>query len=50
MMSETEYNNLMENIFVLGNEANYKHIMNSIEQLEKGHGRRRKLIEVGDIE
>lgn len=50
MMSETQYNNLMENIFVMGNKENYQHIMKSIEQLEKGHGKRRKLIEVEDIE
>lgn len=46
MISEAEYNNLMENIFVMGNKANYQHIMKSIEQLEKGHAKKRELIEV----
>ncbi|MDD7389004.1 MAG: type II toxin-antitoxin system Phd/YefM family antitoxin [Lachnospiraceae bacterium] len=36
MMSEESYNNLMENIHVMGNKANYDWLMQSKEQLEKG--------------
>lgn len=35
-LSEEKYNNLMENIYVLGNEANYDWLMESKEQLETG--------------
>lgn len=46
MMSETEYNNILENIFVMGNKTNYEHIMKSIDQLKKGHAKKKNLIEV----
>ena len=36
MLSEETYNNLMENIYVMGNKANYDWLMESKEQLEKG--------------
>lgn len=36
MISEESYNNLMENIHVLGNKANYDWLMESKTQLESG--------------
>ena len=36
MLSEESYNNLMENIYVLGEKANYDWLMESKAQLEKG--------------
>ena len=36
MLSEETYNNLMENVYVMGNKANYDWLMESKSQLEKG--------------
>ena len=36
MLSEESYNNLMENIHVMGNKANYDWLMESKAQLERG--------------
>ena len=46
MLSEESYNNLMENVYVMGNKANYDWLMESKEQLEKGKASVRSLIEV----
>lgn len=46
MLSEESYNNLMENIHVMGNKANFDWLMESLSQLEKGNVFARKLIEV----
>ena len=46
MLSEESYNNLIENIHVMGNKANYDWLMESKEQLEKGKYFQKKLIEV----
>lgn len=46
MISEETYNNLMENIHVMGNKANYDWLMESKAQLEKGNLSRHDLIEV----
>ncbi len=46
MLSEVSYNNLMENIHVMGNKANYDWLMESKEQLEKGNCIKKELIEV----
>ena len=35
MLSEESYNNLIENIYVMGNKANYDWLLESKEQLEK---------------
>lgn len=37
MLSEETYNNLMENIYVMGNKTNYDWLMESKSQLEKGN-------------
>lgn len=36
MLSEESYNNLMENIHVMGNKANYDRLMESKAQLDNG--------------
>ena len=46
MLSEESYNNLMENIHVMGNKANYDWLMESKEQLEKSKCFKKELIEV----
>ena len=45
MLSEESYNNLMENIHVLGNKSNYDWLMESKAQLEKGKFSTHELIE-----
>ena len=46
MLSEEAYNNLMENVYVMGNKANYDWLMESKAQLDKGNVSMRKLVEV----
>ena len=46
MLSEESYNNLMENIYVMGNKANYDWLLESKAQLEKGNISVKKLLEV----
>jgi antitoxin YefM len=36
MLSEESYNNMMENIYVMGNKSNYDWLMESKDQLENG--------------
>lgn len=43
IMSEAEYNNLMENLYVRSNQADYERLLKSIDQLKQGKGRPRKL-------
>jgi antitoxin YefM len=45
MMSEAEYNNLMENLFIRSNPENYKELLESIEQIKNGQSKIRELIE-----
>lgn len=46
MISEESYNNLMENIHVMGNKANYDWLMESKAQLENGKIATHNLAEV----
>lgn len=46
MLSEETYNNLMENVYVMGNKANYDWLMESKVQLENGNFSVKKLAEV----
>lgn len=46
MLSEESYNNLMENVYVMGNKANYDWLMESKAQLEQGKISMQNLIEV----
>ena len=48
MMSEEAYNNLMENVYVMGNKANYDWLMESKTQLENGNFASHKLVEAED--
>ena len=48
MISEESYNNLMENVYVMGNKSNYDWLMESKEQLESGKYTKHDLIEVRD--
>ncbi len=48
IISEESYNNLLENIHVMGNKANYDWLMESKKQLEQGKAKRHDLIEVED--
>lgn len=48
IISEETYNNLIENIYVMGNKANYDWLIESKKQLECGKASRRELIEVAD--
>lgn len=45
MMSEDEYNNLMENLFVRSSPEYYKEILESIDQIKRGQSKIRELIE-----
>ena len=45
-MSEEAYNNLMENVYVMGNKANYDWLMESKVQLESGNFTSHALSEV----
>ena len=50
MISEETYNNLMENVYVMGNKANYDWLMKGKSQLEKGQFSIHELIEVKEDE
>lgn len=50
MISEESYNNLMENIYLLGNKENYDWLMKGKEQLENGQCSMHELIEEKDDE
>lgn len=50
MISEESYNNLMENVHVMGNKSNYDWLMESKAQLEKGNVSTHDLVELQDYE
>ena len=50
IISEEAYNNMMENIHVMGNKANYDWLMESKAQLEKGNFSSHELTEEDDHE
>ncbi len=45
MLSECEYNNLMENLYIRSNPKYYNELLESIEQLKKGKKQNRELID-----
>ncbi|HCS73968.1 MAG TPA: prevent-host-death protein [Clostridiales bacterium] len=45
MLSEAEYNNLMENLYVRSDPDYYNELLQSIEQLKKGKGQKRDLLD-----
>ena len=50
MLSEESYNNILENMYILGNRENYEWLMESKRQLEQGLAAEHELIEVDDGE
>ena len=50
MISEETYNNMMENMHLIGNEENYKWLMESKRQLEEGMLQMKEFIEVSEDE
>lgn len=48
ILSEESYNNLLENIHVMGNKANYDWLMESKKQYEQGKIAKHALAEAGD--
>ena len=44
LMSEDQYNNLMENLFVRRNPKSYKRLMDSVEQIVTGKAKLKELI------
>ena len=50
MISEETYNNMMENMHLIGYEENYKWLMESKRQLEEGMLQMKELIEVSEDE
>lgn len=45
MMSEAEYNNLLENLYVRSNPQYYNELLESIKQLKMGKGKKRELLD-----
>jgi len=45
LMSETEYNNLLENVYIRSNPTDYYELLESTRQLKRGQGRIRELVE-----
>ena len=43
LMSESEYNNMLENLYVRRNPEDYSELLQSIEQLKSGRGKSREL-------
>lgn len=50
MMSEEGYNNLMENLHIMEDKANYEWLMESKKQLDEGLARSHQLIVENDNE
>ena len=48
MLSEEMYNNLLENIHVMGNKANYDWLTESKTQLEEGKFSIKKLVDADE--
>ena len=47
ILSEESYNNMLENMYVMGEKCNYDRLLESKEQLENGMTAMHELIEVG---
>ena len=45
LMSENEYNNMLENLYVRSNSKDYNELLESIRQLKRGQGRARELVD-----
>lgn len=44
MISESEYNNLLENLYVRSNPKHYNELLESIKQIENGKWKKRDLL------
>ena len=44
-MSENEYNNMLENLYIRSNLKDYNELLKSIQQLKKGQSKIRELVE-----
>ena len=49
LMSEEEYNNLMENLYIRSNLKYYQRLVESIKEVEKGNVKEHDLIEGNDV-
>ncbi|MCD8140897.1 MAG: type II toxin-antitoxin system prevent-host-death family antitoxin [Planctomycetaceae bacterium] len=47
ILSEAEYNNLMENLYIRSDTADYERLLKSIDQLKRGKGTKRELVDHG---
>jgi antitoxin YefM len=45
LMSENEYNNMIENLYIRSNPKDYNELIESIKQLKKGQCKVRELVE-----
>ncbi|WP_259473576.1 hypothetical protein [Clostridium estertheticum] len=45
MLSESEYNNLMENLYIRSDPTYYNELLKSIDQLKMGKGIRKELLD-----
>jgi antitoxin YefM len=48
LISEAEYNNIIENLYVRSNKDDYGRLLESIAQLERGEGKARTLAETSE--
>ena len=48
VLSEENYNNLLENVYIMGSKANYDWLMESRKQLEEGSFAMHDLTSVGE--
>ena len=45
LMSENEYNNMLENLYIRSNPKDYNELLESIQQLKRGKGKIKELAE-----
>jgi antitoxin YefM len=45
IISEAEYNNMLENLYVRSNKADYERLLKSIDQVKRGKGKVRELVD-----
>ena len=45
LMSESEYNNMLENLYVRSSAKDYNELLESIRQLKQGRGKKRELVD-----
>ena len=48
MMSEESYNNILENMYIMGDRDYYESLLRAKEQIERGQGQTHELIETND--